>query len=829
MIEQDPFFRTRRRTAVSRHPTQIGIDYVAVEQGQAEQSLQLVLCFIPPAEGAAKNPLPSVELNPSNCRILGGAASIRVVGSIEAVVRAGQPALVVPLQYDPDAASGLFPTYTLELVDVPHLDPFFARVDFSLQVDEPAQFDPRRVPPEPAEILPTPEIDYLARDFQSFRQLMLDRLSILMPQWTEPSVADIGHVLVEILAHAADKLSYYQDAVATEAYLGTARRRVSMRRHARLLDYAMHEGCNARVWVQVQVNAGENINLPIGTKLLTGVTGLTATVLSAAAYEQALLKGARVFESMHPLELAAAHNEIPFYTWGARDFTLAEGTTQATLRGHFSYLTAGQVLIFEELPPRDDQTLFGESETARPEGRPVHVVRLTGVVQRKDPLGEQLEPTPPANGSSTGATPITEITWHGEDALPFPLPIASHRQTEPLSVARGNIVLADHGRTIIDEDLQPAAAPVTGRYRPHLRYAPLTHAVPYDHDLARSQSAALTTRQDPRQVRPAINLLSETQRTQAATWQARRDLLDSDRFTTAFVIEVDNDERASLRFGDGSRGQKPQAGTRFRATYRTGNGVAGNVGRRAVAHVALLDSDPAGLLASRISHVCNYLAAQGGTAPESLEQVRLYAPRASHTQERCVVEADYAAVAERHPEVLQAAAILRWTGSWYIAVIVVNRRHGRPVDSAFQAELQAFMEPYRLGGYDLAIRGPRFVPLDIVLTVQVAATHFASTVKQTLLETFSAVDLANGQRGFFHPDNFGLGQPVYLSQLIARAVQVPGVAWVETTRFQCWGRPSRAELENGQIPIGPLEIARLYNDASTPQNGRLEFNLAGGR
>ena len=41
---------------------------------------------------------------------------------------------------------------------------------------------------------------------------------------------DRGFTLVELLAYAGDQLSYYQDAVATEAYLGTARRRVSARR-----------------------------------------------------------------------------------------------------------------------------------------------------------------------------------------------------------------------------------------------------------------------------------------------------------------------------------------------------------------------------------------------------------------------------------------------------------------------------------------------------------------------------------------------------------------------------------------------------------------------
>ena len=36
---------------------------------------------------------------------------------------------------------------------------------------------------------------------------------------------DVGVMLVDLLAYVGDQLSYYQDAVATEAYLGTARQR----------------------------------------------------------------------------------------------------------------------------------------------------------------------------------------------------------------------------------------------------------------------------------------------------------------------------------------------------------------------------------------------------------------------------------------------------------------------------------------------------------------------------------------------------------------------------------------------------------------------------
>src|SRR5262249_26696973 len=95
---------------------------------------------------------------------------------------------------------------------------------------------------------------YLAKDYAGFRQLILDRLAVTMPGWKERHVPDIGIALVEVLAYVGDHLSYYQDAVGTEAYLDTARRPISLRRPVRLVDYRMHEGCNARAWVFVETD-----------------------------------------------------------------------------------------------------------------------------------------------------------------------------------------------------------------------------------------------------------------------------------------------------------------------------------------------------------------------------------------------------------------------------------------------------------------------------------------------------------------------------------------------------------------------------------------------
>jgi hypothetical protein len=121
------------------------------------------------------------------------------------------------------------------------IDPLLAAVDFSFKVECPTEFDCQSSCNCPPTDRPSLDLDYLARDYASFRRLLLDRITALSPEWRERHAPDLGIALVELIAYAADYLSYRQDAVATEAYLGTARKRVSVRRHARLVNYPMHE------------------------------------------------------------------------------------------------------------------------------------------------------------------------------------------------------------------------------------------------------------------------------------------------------------------------------------------------------------------------------------------------------------------------------------------------------------------------------------------------------------------------------------------------------------------------------------------------------------
>lgn len=743
------------------------------------------------------------------------------------------------------------------------LDPRYSCIDFSFKVDCPSDLDckPRRECPQ--EAFPAPEINYLAKDYASFRQLMFDRLALTMPEWRERHVPDIGVTLVELLAYAADHLSYYQDAVATEAYLDTARQRISVRRHARLVDYRMHEGCNARAWVTV---ATETDLPPLKSEDFYFITGFadiktsSGRVVREEDLSDVPCDRYQIFEPMvadaeKESRFLAAHSEMHFYTWGDHECCLPKGATRATLLDEglsieessnespaqkydkikdktdtkperTPNLVPGDVLIFEEvLGPTTNNP--ADADPARR-----HAVRLTKVTPAVDGLLDKH---------------VQEIEWTPEDALPFSLclsvmlPAPECRRIDNVSVARGNVILVDHGRRV-DEPLGPvetkdtvgecacegsvidsATAPM--RFKPTLKHGPLTFAEP----LPANGSAATLLKQDPRRALPKLGLrefLSSDTDASGPAWLAQYDLLASGGDDLHFVAEMDDEGRARLRFGDGELGLQPSADTRFQTTYRIGNGPIGNVGRETINYLVLRDV----ALSADAIMPRNPLPAQGGTAPEPSAEVRLLAPHAFRSRrERAITADDYAELAARNAKLQRAAAELRWTGSWYEARIAVDPADTQIADEALLQEIKRYLFKYRRMGHDLAVAPARNVPLDVAMEVCVLPHYARGQVKAALLKLFSNQRLADGMLGFFHPDKLSFGDGVYLSRLVSVAKAVEGVETVKVTRFKRLHEPDGGALESGVLRLGAMEIAQLDNDPSFPENGKLKLILGGGR
>ncbi|MDE2628655.1 MAG: putative baseplate assembly protein, partial [Burkholderiales bacterium] len=546
------------------------------------------------------------------------------------------------------------------------------------------------------------------------------------------------------------------------------------------------------------------------------------------------------------LKPRAAHNAISLYTWGARECCLLAGATRATLLDTWLppvdaqavatralNIQPGDVLIFEEV--------LGAKTGVAADADPLRrwAVRVTQATLAEDTL------YPVTLGSGELAqrlpTPLVEIAWATADALPFALCLSALGAAPEcayladITVARGNIVLVDHGRKV-DEPLPPVpgvqSTPCcecegepgevqvrSGRYRPVLAQAPLVYREPLPEPAA---PASRSLRQEPRRAVPALTLTDDAR----ASWSAKTDLLASGPDDRDLVVETDNRGAAHLRFGDGELGRRPEVGRQLTAHYRSGGGAAGNVGAESICVLVL---NKIALDGVEIK-VRNPLPAVGGIDAEPIEEARLFAPGAFRQQiERAITAADYAALAERNAALQRAAARLAWTGSWYEADVAIDPLGTERADAALLGAITGELYRYRRVGHDLRVQAARYVPLKLHLEVCALPGHDRGHVKAALLVRFGARRGPGSTRGYFHPDALSLGDSVPLSRIIAAAQAVPGVECATVTEFHRLFAAPNHEIENGVLPLAAFEIAQLDNDPNHPERGQLLIDVRGGR
>lgn len=1001
----------RRRLRVIGDSPLNGIDYIEVfssQEAQKENSCLIVISCFKEIVDSQLNPL--LELEPRQVKISKGDESskdgsvptttnitikwVQRLDKTRALITEGKnPGLDdEEIEYldgleSPSflliarAKVGDFSQYVLHLLSkadprepLEGFDDVFSRGDLQFRVECHDRFDCKpeknRLPHHlSVRKYDEPEVDYMARDYASIRRLILDRMSLIHPTWKERNPADFGIALSELLAYVGDHISYYQDSVATEAYLGTARKRVSVKRHARLLDYFVHEGCNARTWVHVRLSedalgASGVVFMPKGTKLLTaGKTG--STIVRPEDLQEALKEDPEVFETMHDALLCVANNEIHPYQFANKECWLSAGSTSATLRNdgdamffplfawedlvsgtivetnfpknllHFLRAKAGVVidetdvltvtranggntiamtidsdheLTFRRTGDKVDlesnrTKIFSLYIREKFDGKPLVCAlslqpgdvllfeEVFSVADFRDFMARRIADgvLPPKLGDDAArkhfvkltsvrvatdkltGTPIIEVQWDEADALPFPLCIMeSQYQGKAIHniVVYANIVLSDHGLTVkniferisqhnsgsssdgrhgsseftyidlgpsdprlsqepdeIDINKAPdqviasqylGQVPSDEPFRPKMGVGPITFAVPYVPAITSATRAMLY---GAASAIPAIRLYGEGQE-----WEPAKDLLSSDKYASEFVLETESDGRSYARFGSAETksGKVPAAtaSNHFFAEYRIGNGRQGNIGAETLARVVWTGNE--------IEKIRNPEQARGGQEPEDLEEVRRYAPYAFMRQERAVTEEDYYLILSRHPEVQRAKATIRWTGSWYTVFVAIDRVGGLKVNAGFKQNMLEYLDQYRLAGYDLEIREPSYVPLRIVVEVTLREGYFRADVLRVLKEVFGSKELGNGNLGFFHPDNFTFGTPVLLSRIYERASEIEGVKSVYVQRFERENHPRKEEFEDGIIKISEFEIARLDNEANSPDAGTIDFILVGG-
>lgn len=710
----------QRKALLLEHSELNGIDYVEYDEFPAQPKplrYRLAITFLKP---------PPAGLDGSAVTIAGGVRNtgIRALpGPLQPAPSPPEPPNTLFVQLD---GSGDFSTY---VVTVRHadLDGPLDHAPFSFKAGCPSELDCREARPCEPEPLDEPRLDYLAKDYASFRRLLLDLAQTRNPRWQEQLPAELGTAVVELLAYKGDLLSWSQDAVATEAFLETCRLRVSAKRHARLVDYRMHDGRNAFAFAVLQAASTSPWDgvVPIGTRFLTRLQqplrgqaappGPAITALDETAYDQdPALREVLVFEATARTRILPSLNRLFVHELGDAECCLPRGSRRAFLFGVDATLTAyppdlqaGEWLLIEEVkgvrsgspldldPDRRQVVRLVEVRRTEPASPPASPPPLTDKAFRAAVAGTAEEPILQpvrAGGEAEPRLPLVEVVWREADALtaPFCLSATTPRgdAIRHVSIVRGNVVPIDHGRTVrLPLGDIPAELPGFARAASlRLPLGPLTVAAPAEPGLRDGQDRPLAGRHvldaDVRACLPAIRLRMTLPGAPPTWWQAVPDLLDSGPFEEHFVAEIDDAGLATLRFGDGEHGRGAQGGTAVEAHARIGNGAAGNVGRDAIAHAVFTDpaslEDPADPLHGaghfpELLRIRQPLAARLGQEAESIAQVRELAGAAMRAvQFRAVTEADWEERARTLPAVADAKASFRWTGSWHTVFVALH-------------------------------------------------------------------------------------------------------------------------------------------------------------
>jgi len=790
------------------HPGMQGIARVAVDDANARLTVTFLAPFVLPRD--------AYLLNPRSYSLSGGQTLFpRVLlaqpASLTSPPITDEPAVVLTLD-----AIGDFSIYTLT-VSGSGVDPFFAshKLRFRLSCDD--RFD-CRVPS--ASTLPPAEldvnIDYLAKDYSSFRQALLDFVPTRLPNWTERSEADLGIALLELFAATGDNLSYLQDRVANEAFLSSATQRRSVAGHLALIGYEMDEGASAYTFLQMQVNT---VHALASTPTQPG---LAVSNSPSSASEPVI-----VFETLGTATLRPQHNRIAIYTWDNQSCCLPATATTMALAGAFPDLNSGDYLLIQDNAGHRD------------------VVRLTSKPIVTAPLGGLFGglSSPPVGSPPTNL--ITIVSWSAQTPLHQDYCLCDTSTSPPTACTWvcANMVPATHGETVTEDlrnlspdqaralQLELAALPPGARrlrQRLPLTHSPLAHLEPSVAGLANGEPTPDVMND------PVAQILTRTSQTISTLhvavggisgdWQEKETLLNSSSEDHVFRVEIADDGVATVVFGDGMFGMRPDEGVRVTATYRVGGGSIGNIAAGVLTQVVGL--------APWLDSFSNPLPAQGGKDLESRQHARTVGPPTSHNPLVAVTKNDYqnAAVAfvdpsQQHP-VQRANASFRWTGSWLTASLAIEPTATVDLTADLRNELISYLNGRRLAGYDLEILPALHVPLDLIVEFCTAAGFRPTDVQQGVLLALSSLDLPGGKKGFFHHGQFTFGDYVFVSQLYAAIMAVPGVDSAQITRLSRLHSPfpdaeTATNLAQGFLQVAADQIVRLDNDRNFPQNGTL--------
>lgn len=646
--------------------------------------------------------------------------------------------------------------------------------------------------------VPQPAIDYLAKDYDSFRHTVISAMMQRVPSWQPTSEASLDVVLLDLFSAAADELSNYQDRVMQEAYWATAQKRITLRRQARLMDYFIHEGQQSSTVLALNFPGPASYTVPALQKAWTGPSlELPSTVW---------------FSATAPTYVDGIFSNVPLYTWSDAIPSLAAGATQADLAfSSFadattatSLITSGKItrlLIEEWLNPATGQAADRNLQKRQ-------ILNLTAAHLLTDPL--------------TG-DPVVRVTWRPEDALAFTycfVVFVNGVRMRNVALFHGNLVDMVQGKFTEFQYLPPGAPLTPSTYNLQLNAAGaaecrLPPAFP-----------VLWTKTTPGGLQPSVSTVHVmvTDASGTTEWEEQTDLIHSDGVADRhFVVETDELLRTLIRFGDGTNGVALPDDATVICWWLSGYGPDGNIGQD-----SLVNFDATGMPNVALGTVWNPFDVTDGLAPECATVIRRRVPEAYlYNQSRAITLADYIARATEVPGVSNAAALYMWTGSWRTVRVVIDPAGTTVLSETLRAAVEQHLDAVHLIGEDVEVRAPEFVPLIIEVAVCISSDYWIDDVKPVIEQAFCNSYTEDGEPAFFNPDRWTFGQAVYASQIEGVLTKISGVEHVISIEMTRWWNQSVASHE--VMLMAPEEIVLVENDPSRMERGSITFTYQGGR
>lgn len=277
-------------------------------------------------------------------------------------------------------------------------------------------------------------------------------------------------------------------------------------------------------------------------------------------------------------------------------------------------------------------------------------------------------------------------------------------------------------------------------------------------------------------------------------WHPVRDFLDAGPDDRVYTMRIDAEGQTHVRFGDGRTGARLPTGADVRARYRKGLGLAGRV---RAGQLDVLMSRPLGLDGAR-----NPLPSSGGADPDGPEDVREAAPLTVRALDRAVSVRDYQDLALGFAGIAKAHAEMRAFGVERRVFVTVAGEAGEPVapgDALHDKLADALAgagDPYTRA----ALASFRPAVFRLGLAVAVHPDHAADTVLTAVEAAFRSAFGFAARR---------LGEPVWLSEVMAVAHTVPGVVAVDVDKLYRAvlpdGSPGTAKANRG-LPADPARV-----------------------